>query len=270
MRRWQYYLFGVLGFLAMIGMLIVFLVTVVFVYLGLVVVLFVINVVLFAMYSRFKSREENLQEEEFQAFMNSYKCVEPDWDDFGPAVKSFLQYMEIKDWQMDEVTRPVGRLYKGNPIMIMDVVMEHGQRMARTDDYRNWRRFIMVLAEIPLENGFLRLRPERVKDKLKKIAGKMDIQVEDEAFNRAFYITGSPRNFVLEFLDENIRQYLLNYQKWTVIVHNGKLFAYYQRPKLKKEEIDPRYPLCDHPEIYTAGFETIQGLIDQIPEELLT
>jgi hypothetical protein len=114
---------------------------------------------------------------------------------------------------------------------------------AERDDYE---RYTCVVTTAPQGWSDLVVVPERLGSRLLGALGVRDIELESEAFNRAFHVRGADRRFASAFVDARLMEWLLEQQAVVGFeVLDGRLLVFRQRATLSLDDVSATLALFD-------------------------
>lgn len=114
---------------------------------------------------------------------------------------------------------------------------------AERDDYE---RYTCIVATAPQAWSDLLVVPERLGSRLLGALGIRDIEMESEAFNRAFNVRAVDRRFASAFVDARLMEWLLGRGEGVGFeVLDGRVLVFRQRATLSLDDVSATLALFD-------------------------
>lgn len=157
-----------------------------------------------------------------------------------------LSYSETKSALMNTVYPFITLFQKGHSRTAKNVLRGNMDKFAmELFDYRytegsgkhsstHWNS-VCILTVPGQKFKYILLRTEGFFDKVAGVFGREDVQFESEEFNRRFYVKGD-KEFALEFLSAEAREYLLARVKTPCMEISGNVLVFYYPRLIKPEE----------------------------------
>lgn len=114
-------------------------------------------------------------------------------------------------------------------------VVEHSYSRGSGKSRRTYNH-TMVATQVPAGWATTTITRRSLWNKLAALVGRKDMQLDNEAFNKAFHVTTDDENFALVFLTPELQEWLLaTPPDWTVRVTGGMLQIFVARAAAVKK-----------------------------------
>lgn len=172
-------------------------------------------------------------------------------DDFEDLTTRYGWFDEIQTRQECCAVNVVSGTFGGRAFKIFDFHL-----IARSNSglKRTAASMTVLITDTRLAFPPIRIRPERMSDRLAGAAGFEDIDFESHEFSRQFYVQSPDRKFAYDLIHPRMMEYLLEHKGPRLEIIGGSLLAITGTEWTCSE--------CEHVLVFVAGF------LELVPEYL--